>query len=79
MKYMVYRGSIGIAPLILNFGRSWMWVVNITPWPLYRREMTPVAIELEAGWAPEPVSTVLEKRKYLVPTGIRIPDRPPRN
>jgi len=31
-----YRGSGGTAPLILNFGTRWKWVVTFTPRPLYR-------------------------------------------
>jgi len=30
-----HRDSGGIAPLILNLGASWRWVINITPRPLY--------------------------------------------
>jgi hypothetical protein len=36
----------------------------------------PIPIVQEAGWAPEPISTVVE---YLAPTGIRSPDRPVRS
>jgi hypothetical protein len=42
-----YRGSTGIAPLILNLGTRWKWVVNFTPQPFYPKERTP--IEHEAG------------------------------
>jgi hypothetical protein len=38
----VCRSSRGIAPLILNLGCRWWWVVNITPWSLYPQERTPV-------------------------------------
>ena len=37
------------------------------------REGTPVLIEWEAGWAPEPVWTVSENIKYIFPTWIRTP------
>jgi len=37
-----YKGSRGIAPLILNFGKKWKSVVNCTLWSLYPRERTPV-------------------------------------
>jgi hypothetical protein len=30
-----YRGRSGIAPVILNLGAKWRWVVNITPRPYY--------------------------------------------
>ena len=32
----VYWGDRGIAPLILNLGTIWRWVVSFTPRPLYR-------------------------------------------
>jgi hypothetical protein len=35
-----------------------------SPLPLYPRERTPVIIEWEAGWAPEPDWLVLESIKY---------------
>jgi hypothetical protein len=35
--------------------------------------LNPGTIDLEAGWAPEPVRTVLEKKKSLSPTRIRTP------
>jgi hypothetical protein len=31
-----YRGRKGIAPLILNLGNWWIWVLSFTPRPLYR-------------------------------------------
>ena len=37
---------------------------------LYRRESTPVLIVQQAGWGPEPVFVVLEKRKYLTLPGL---------
>ena len=40
-----YRANRGTAPLILNFGTRWRWLVNFTPWPLYPRESAPVATE----------------------------------
>jgi hypothetical protein len=42
------------------------WVVKGTPRPLYPREIHPVPIVLEAGWAPGPVWT---GAKNLAPTG----------
>jgi hypothetical protein len=29
------RGCICIAPLFLNFGARWRWMVSFMPWPLY--------------------------------------------
>jgi hypothetical protein len=40
-----YRGSSGIAPLILNFGARWRFVVNIMLQLLYRQEKTSVPNE----------------------------------
>lgn len=37
-------------------------------------EGTPASIEQVVWWAPEPVWTVLGKKKILVPTGFRTPD-----
>jgi len=50
-------------------------VVSVTTWPLFPLERTPVSIEYEAGWAPEPVWTFWRREKYLDITGTRIPDR----
>ena len=47
-----YRGSRGIAPLILNFGIRWRWEVNIIFLPLY-----PGIAGYEAEWASESVWT----------------------
>jgi hypothetical protein len=44
----------------------------------FPRERTTVPIKQDAGWAPEPVWTVLEKRNSLALTGIKTPDRPAR-
>ena len=74
-----YRGSTGIAPLILNLGTRCRWVVNFTPRPLYSREITPVPIEQEAGRATEPDWTFCKREKSLAATRIRIPDHPSRS
>jgi len=40
-------------------------VVNFTPWLLYPPwERILVPIEKEAAWTPEPVWTILEKKKF---------------
>ena len=44
-----YRGSGGIASLILNFGARWRWVVNVTPRPPYPWGGSPLPIEEKAG------------------------------
>jgi hypothetical protein len=47
-------------------------VVRFLPRILHLREEPPVPVELEDGWAPEPVGTVYgEQKKSLVPAGNR--------
>jgi hypothetical protein len=53
-----------------------VWLVNVTPRPLYPRARDPVPIVQEARWALGPVWTGAEN---LVPTGVQIPDRPARS
>jgi hypothetical protein len=36
-----YWGSGGIAPLILDLGTRWRWVVSFTTWPLYPQGKSP--------------------------------------
>ena len=43
-----HRFSRGIAPLILNLGTRWRWVVNFTPWMLYPQERNPVSAKMKA-------------------------------
>ena len=45
-----WRGSRVIAPLILNLGTRWRWVVDLTPRLLYRCVRTTVPIEKEVEW-----------------------------
>ena len=52
-------GSRCIA-LLFNLGARWRRVVNATPRPLYPREIEPVPIVQEVGWAPGPIWTVAE-------------------
>jgi hypothetical protein len=52
-------------------GARWRTLANFTSRPLYSREITPVPIEYEAGWALRVGLHVLEQRKSLAPTGIR--------
>jgi len=46
-----YRGSRGVAPLVLNLGIRWRRVVDVIPRSLHLQERTPLFIELEVGWA----------------------------
>jgi hypothetical protein len=40
-----YRGSRGIALLILKLGTRWRLIVSFTPWPLYPQVTAPIPIE----------------------------------
>jgi hypothetical protein len=66
----MYRGRRGMAPLILNLGASWRLVFNIRSWPLYSRVITPVSIEQEAVWAPEPFRAFRKTKKYIAFAGV---------
>ena len=44
-----YKGSRGTAPLILNLGTRWKWVINFTSHSLCPREKTAVPFEQVAG------------------------------
>jgi hypothetical protein len=50
-----YSGSRGKAPLIPDLSTSWMWVVSFTLQPFCPRDKTPLPIEQEVVWDPEPV------------------------
>jgi hypothetical protein len=68
--------SKGIAPLILTLGST---LVKLMLRQFLLRKITPVPLELEAGWAPDTVWTFSKRGKFLVPDGIRNPDRPVRS
>jgi len=57
--------------LILNLSAGWGWVINTMPWPFYPWKGFPVPIVQESGWASGPVWMVVEKRKFLAPTGVK--------
>ena len=71
-----YRGDRGIAPFIISLHIE--VVLNVTPRPLYPQEKDPNTHWIEVERALQPVWAILEKRKYLAPAGIRVPDRPAR-
>ena len=48
-----YTTSRGIAPLILDLGIRWSWVVNFKRRPLYRPESSTVSIGQKPIWSPE--------------------------
>ena len=64
-----YMGSRGIAPLILNFGTRWRWVVNLTLQPL-----DPPGTHWKVGCVGPRRSWWREKS--VADTGIRSLDRP---
>jgi hypothetical protein len=58
---------------ILDLGTIWSSVVSFTPRQLYLRERAP-GTHWIGGWVgPTARLDVMEKRKYLVPAGNRIP------
>ena len=77
MKVKVSSGrcSRGTDLLILNLGAKRHWVVNNTPRPLLPEYTATAPSMQEAGLAPGPVFTGIQKRKSLYPTGVRTPNR----
>jgi hypothetical protein len=45
-------------------------VINFTPGLLYSQEGIPVPLKQENEWGPEPVWTILKKRKIFYPVWI---------
>jgi hypothetical protein len=72
-------GSRGMAPLTVNLGARWRWLVDATPQPLCPQERKPVPIIDEPCWAPGPISAEIENRKSLAHNGARTPDLPARS
>ena len=64
-----------MAPLILNLGTRWKWVVNNTPRPLALRKRSSEA----AGCVPQPVRMIDIWEKSLACVGIRTPHSPTRS
>jgi len=61
-----YMGNRRVAPLILNVGVEDQVTAALLP------ERTPVYTEQEAGWAPEPVYNILDKRKISPILGFEL-------
>ena len=72
------KESRSIVLPILNLGAIGEWVVTSRPTRFTPRERNTAPIVDEAGWAPGPGLTVMEKRKSLAPTWIQTPERPAR-
>jgi hypothetical protein len=64
-----------MAPLILNFGTRWRWVVKLTPRPLYPRKKNPGTRLIESWVGLGAGREFWGIDKSLVPAGIRTPDR----
>lgn len=60
----------GIMPCNINISACWKWMVSFTSRPLYPRGWTPVSIEQEVLWVPEPVWTFRRRVEHLVPAEI---------
>jgi hypothetical protein len=46
------------------------------PRPFNPEERTPLSIEYDAGWAPEPIQTLHKEEKSVAPTEIQTLDHP---
>jgi len=55
-------GSSCMYQLILNLGTKWRWASSFELLSLHTSERTPVSIDENAGWATEPIWTVLKRK-----------------
>ena len=65
----VQRRNTGIVQPSPILSARWGQVVNSMTWLLYPQR-DPVPTVEEDGWAPRPVWTNVENRKYLNPTAV---------
>jgi hypothetical protein len=73
-------GSGGIAPCILDLYSGGRWVVSFTPRPLYPQGKSSwYALDRRLGWPQSRSGHGGEEKKFLAPTGTRIPDHPARS
>ena len=66
LKVQKVKFALGVEVLIYSFFNlceKWVWVVNVTPRPLYSRKKDTVTLIQETGWAPGPVWTDAEKSR----------------
>jgi len=62
----MYCGSVGLTPLILNFGIRWWSVVSFMLWPLYLLGMSPQhPLEWKLG-SPRASLDAVAKRKGCI-------------
>ena len=74
-----YRRSTGAAPLILNLGTRWMWVVNITPRPLYSQKQPQDTLKRTLG-EPQCWSRHFgDEKNNFSPNGIQTAHHPTRS
>jgi hypothetical protein len=73
-----YSGRRRTVLITLNLRTRWRGMVNITPRPLYPREIDPVPTEDEPAWIPELVWPFRRREKSVVPAGIQNAVRPTR-
>jgi hypothetical protein len=72
-------GSGGIAPLILDLGTRWKWVVSFTPGRFAPRERAP-GTHWIGGWVgPRAGLDAVVKRKFQAPAGTWTPDHSARS
>jgi len=67
------RLSGGIAPLIFKLGSRWVWVVRLS---ILATLLPEKKLDLEAGWALEPVWIFWRKNVSVAPAKIWTPDLP---
>jgi hypothetical protein len=70
-----YKGSGDMAPLILNLGTKWRWIVNFTLLPLYPRKEPQYVLNTRPS-GPQNRLEVLEKRNISCPTPDSNPGPP---
>ena len=64
------QSNASIATLSLNLDTTWKLAVKFGPQQICLREITPIPIEKEVGWAPELVSTFWRKKNFFPPAGF---------
>jgi hypothetical protein len=71
-----YCGNRGIAPLILNLGNRWKWLVSFTPRPLYPQGKSPWHPLDRRLMGPRAVLEAVVKKKIPSPRGESYPRTP---